>query len=284
MTDMCMPFAALERYATGQASAGERIAVERHAGGCALCRSTLAATGLALGRGSTAEEAMVDWVAEARPVSAVLADLGIAAKAPAKVRQAPRRSSGAIRRVRAALGGVAAAAAASLAILLFLPQSVTTPLPTRTSQGRPAALTSYVPFATERGGTAHAWETFEASYSEAMGRDGHVAVLLARGANGDWQRAAELLADVKPTAVSENDRGVLLLAQGMAEPALAAFERALQLDDDLLAASFNRAVALDEMGRFAEARAAWAAYLEVADRDLPGWREEALRRIAARPD
>ena len=91
---------------------------------------------------------------------------------------------------------------------------------------------------------------------------------------------AGLVAGAAQFDVLQDGIDVLLLAQGMAEPAFAAFERALQLDEDLLAASFNRAVALDEMGRFAEGHAAWAAYLEVAHDDLPGWREEALRRVA----
>ena len=60
--------------------------------------------------------------------------------------------------------------------------------------------------------------------------------------------------------------------------ALDAAERARALDDSLAPAWFNRALALDGLGRRADARQAWQAYA-ARFTTSDGWRAEALRRM-----
>ena len=62
---------------------------------------------------------------------------------------------------------------------------------------------------------------------------------------------------------------------------LAAADQALRRDPVLPDALFNRALALERLGRIDDARAAWNRYLE-ADRDS-AWAREARRRLAALP-
>src|SRR5262249_17649987 len=56
-----------------------------------------------------------------------------------------------------------------------------------------------------------------------------------------------------------------LLEAGLAAEALPVFDRAIQLDPDLLRTYANRARCLDALGRNAEAEAAWRDYLSRAD-------------------
>ncbi|WP_373047305.1 tetratricopeptide repeat protein [Vulgatibacter sp.] len=291
MTDACVPYESLERYATGVASAVERSAVETHAAGCETCRLTLAAVGLAFEPGSAEEEALVAWMASARPVSALLADLGVHAGSqpepipgkpmrPHRDRGGSRSRWAAVRSWRVVAGGAVVALAASLALLLFVPAEGPLSLPHRSLQGRPAALVHHAPFVAIRGsGSVGGWEKVEAALATEGKGAGPVAVLLARGGPGDWERAEMLLAEEADAAVRANDRGVLLLAEGQAAAALRSFEEAMRLDAGLVAARFNRALALEALGRKGEARKAWEAYLGAAGEDDAGWREEARRYL-----
>ena len=275
MIEACMPFDSIERYATGVAEEDERLAVERHAAVCEDCRLTLAATGLAFRPGDAAEEALVARIAADRPIPVLLSDLGISAGGAA-TRRAQDRWFGRFHKAVAAAG---VAAAACLALVLAVPGGSDAPLPHRVLEGRPAALAVHVPVLSARGGGQAGWEAREANLAEGVAARGEVAFLLARGAPGDWDRAGVLIERAAPTADRENDRGVLLLARGDAPEALASFDRALELDGGHAAARFNRALALEALGRKAEARTAWERYLEVAAGDAAGWREEAKARL-----
>jgi CHAT domain-containing protein/lipoprotein NlpI len=103
-----------------------------------------------------------------------------------------------------------------------------------------------------------------------------------------FARAAELDAN---NARLQNDTGVALLEKARAEgsgdeagkgladagASLAHFEKALELDGSLLDALFNRALALETLKAFDQAREAWTKYLERDSRS--GWAEEARRHL-----
>lgn len=289
MTNACLPWETLERYATGAAADEQRAVVEAHASTCDTCRLSLAAAGLAFTPGSVEEEALVAWMASSRPVEALLADLGVVAAGSQPEPVPGRRSERPLaevlrpkwggRRWRTAAGGLVAALAASLALTFVLPDSGSS-LPHRALQGRPAQLHEYTPFVATRGAVPEElWTELEVESRES-GPEAAVAVLLSRGGQGDWERAESLLHRAPRTAARENDRGVLLLAAGRAPEALAAFDDALGLDRDLTAAWFNRALALEALGRGTEARAAWQAYLDRARGDDSGWLDEARSHLA----
>jgi len=290
----CMPAEALERYVTGSASEGERVAVEGHAGACADCREALLALGLALGRGTREEEALIAWINGSRPIEQLLGRIGVvgapevtptplALPMPRTARARPARSAArsaarwAVRRWKTVAGAVAAAACVVLAFAL--PQAPPD-LPFRSLNGRPAALRNHVPYAGTRGPADPAWREIAPDDMRALGPGGERALLLARGGVGDWERVAAMLAMERPSARVANDRGVLLLAQGDALGALHAFEEALRMDPGLHAARFNRALALGALGDWAEADDAWRDYLAHSEGDDEGWREEAKAHLA----
>lgn len=270
MIEPHMPIDVLERYVAGGAPKEERVAVERHAAVCETCRLTLAATGLARTAGTPEEEALVARSIAAYPTGALLADLGIEGGSAA-ARRARERWFGRYRRVAVA---AAAAIAACLALVLALPPGGDGTIDHRVLEGRPARLATHLPVRALRGAPPEGQPSVDET---DPGRA--VALLLARGAAGDWERAETLIGLRPETADRENDLGVLLLARGDQIGALAAFERALALDEANDAARFNRAVALESLGRRAEAREAWRHYLAGAEDDDEGWREEARRRL-----
>lgn len=289
MTNACLPWETLESYAAGTASDAQRASVEAHASTCDSCRLSLAAAGLAFPPGSVEEEALVAWMASSRPVESLLAELGIAAGSqpePVPGAVAAPQSAAAVLRPRwgrrpwrVAAGGLVAALAASIALTLVFPDTGGR-LPHRALQGRPAQLQAHTPFVATRGGAPDdAWTEFEAERADE-GPASAVAVLLSRGGPGDWERAGRMLRGAPRNATSLNDRGVLLLAGGEAPAALQAFDDAIALDAGLTAAWFNRALALEALGRGDEARAAWQAYLDRAGDDDAGWVDEARAHLA----
>lgn len=289
MTLTCVEIELLERYASGGVGAEERERVERHTADCSSCRLTLAALGLAFAPGSREEEALIGWMASTRPVAALLDDLQLA-KGGATVRSLPvRRTRSAIRWVA---GGLAAAAAVLVAVLLPMKSGFEPPqveLHWRAAEGRPAADLGYAPFAPVRGGGEAgdtAWDGLEGAAvsgraSDPAAADGYLTALyLWRGAEGDRARARAVLEARAPTAANDNDRGVLLLAGGQPAEALAAFDEALSKEPELTPARFNRAVALEALGRKPQAVEAWKAYLAGAGDEEAGWVDEARRRMA----
>jgi tetratricopeptide (TPR) repeat protein len=84
-----------------------------------------------------------------------------------------------------------------------------------------------------------------------------------------------------------NDLAVAYIGRGTGEARAEDFRKALEAADRALAvdaasheALFNRGVALDALGRTAEAQAAFRALLE---RDRSTWRDEVERRLGTRP-
>lgn len=288
----------------------ERLKVESHAAGCGDCRLALVALGLANEPGNREEEALIGWIANSRPVDALLADLGLDVGAPspipapdlspaAEVRHLPIRGSSRDRKVarpsaRRWLAGATAAAAAILALAFILPGTESgggyvLPVTSRAAEGRPAQAVAWSPFAPVRGDVVQQGDQFDSegrlSSLRQMNRaeaDGLLTALyLWRGADGDLARARALLDTRPPTASRENDRGVLHLSGQQPEAALASFEKALGSDPNLKAALFNKALALEILGRRDEAVAAWETYLSRANREPDGWVEEARERLEA---
>jgi hypothetical protein len=76
-----------------------------------------------------------------------------------------------------------------------------------------------------------------------------------------------------------NNLGLLAAQQEDTTAALAAFEKALQIRRDYAPAAFNRAALLQQLGRLAEAKAAWQDYLTYESK--PEWIKIAQKRLAA---
>ena len=106
--------------------------------------------------------------------------------------------------------------------------------------------------------------------------------------DGDPGRAVEALQRATSTAASPlmfSDLAAAYLqrgARGDAEQALAAANHALAANPTLREGAFNRALALESLGRRPEAQDAWRAYLTL-DADS-GWAGEARRHLAGLQD
>ena len=74
-----------------------------------------------------------------------------------------------------------------------------------------------------------------------------------------------------------NDLGVAWMQKGDFNRSLDSFNKALQLDGNLLEALFNRALCYEKQSRFEEAKADWTAYLK-RDSTSP-WAEEARQHL-----
>ncbi len=85
---------------------------------------------------------------------------------------------------------------------------------------------------------------------------------------------ARILSDL---AAAHLTQGTLTNNPADASRALAAANRALEIDRLMPEALFNRALALDASGLSDEARAAWQTYLTIDDRS--GWADEARSRL-----
>lgn len=120
------------------------------------------------------------------------------------------------------------------------------------------------------------WERDPARHTSGL-----VAAFVARGGPGDLDRAGEVLAQRPVDAPSENDRGVVAHAAGRPTDALRHFDESLRLRPRAAHVWFNRAVALEALGRKAEAATAFQTYLAIADDADEAWRVEARRRYDA---
>jgi CHAT domain-containing protein len=117
--------------------------------------------------------------------------------------------------------------------------------------------------------------------------DAGVAMLLTRNAEEAIARL-ERAAATAPSARTWNDLAAAryAAASDLGRPALypqalAAADRALQLDKDLPEALFNRALVLERLGLADAAREAWSRYLEVDPSSK--WAEEARTHLAELP-
>jgi len=115
------------------------------------------------------------------------------------------------------------------------------------------------------------------------------ALGVAQFALGEWENAAETLkraAEARPDdAVARSDLAAALYARAIEErrPDLlpAAFDeaaKAVELDPDLAAAHFNRAMILEAMHLDEEAEESWNRVIELEPKS--GWAEEAQERMA----
>ena len=107
---------------------------------------------------------------------------------------------------------------------------------------------------------------------------------------GDVPRAISILEEAahqpEPDArvLSDLSAAYLVRATRDAQPqdlanALAMAERAVSANNRLVEAWFNRAYALERMGRAEQARQAWLDYLKIDD--TSGWTEDARERLQA---
>jgi tetratricopeptide (TPR) repeat protein len=107
-------------------------------------------------------------------------------------------------------------------------------------------------------------------------------VYLAQGRFDDAIREFEQsLSGNKNQAQIYNDLGVAWLQKGDSNRSIDSFNKALQLDGNLLEAFFNRALAYEKQSRFDEAKTAWNEYLK-HDSTSP-WANEARSNILNTP-
>ena len=107
-------------------------------------------------------------------------------------------------------------------------------------------------------------------------------VYLAQGRFDDAIMAFEQsLSGSKNQAQIYNDLGVAWLQKGDSNRSIESFNKALQLDGNLLEALFNRALAYDKTSRFEDAKADWNEYLK-RDSTSP-WAKEARSNILNTP-
>ncbi|AKU92268.1 hypothetical protein AKJ08_2655 [Vulgatibacter incomptus] len=281
-----------------------RLAVELHAARCERCRGVLSALAIAAMPESDAERALVDRVLERQPtaalVSALLGDARERAVGAPVTPRARRRDedsplrrptprwSGGRRRVASLLAGGALAASAVVAFVAtdrgILPSDIE--LPYRAAEGRPALATlPYVTFEPLRGEDRDP-PAYEDAIGWSLARDYKAtktfqmlsSLYLWRGERGDRERAEESLLVLQENGRRDNDIGVLLLSLGEPEGALMAFSAALDKEETLIEATFNRALALEGLKRREPAIDAWGRYLGKSKGDETGWRDEARKR------
>jgi len=105
-------------------------------------------------------------------------------------------------------------------------------------------------------------------------------VYVAQGRSDDAIKEFEQsLSGGKNQAQIYNDLGVAWLQNGDFNRSIDSFNKALQLDNNLLEALFNRALAYEKQSRFDEAKADWNEYLK-RDSTSP-WADEARRHLVA---
>lgn len=276
----CPDAASLGRVAEDLADGYERAAVFRHARSCTACGETLVALWLADTPGTPEQEALL------------ASSLG---RAVGPIPVPPTRSRP-LRIVRNMAAAAALACAAGVGLwvatagdvadqaVLALASGV------RPTEGRLSLDLPHAPYRPTRGDETKAHDLDRAlaqlltrKRRDPAGSARQLAMLyLIRAEPGDLGRAdAELLA-APPGPERDNDRAVVLLAQGRAQEAIQAAQKALGARHDFVPARFNLALALDAVGRKAEAARAFRDYLAAADVAGPEepWVAEARERLA----
>ena len=251
------------RYFDGEAGGDEAAALD-HLATCAACQrelTDLVGVEVALGRGGATAE-------QARPLIEM---------------PAPARGG---RRVWMIGAGVAALAAAVVLYATTRPGAVRAPDapvvalgPTRTVEARLSApaFDQHRPLAVVRGGPTG--ESVPLATMAALERAGDGAGLIAaQVVSGDLVRARAAL-DAQPAEPArDSDRAALELTTGHPVAALAAADRALAAQPELIAAHWNRGLALRDLGF---SMVAAEEFERVAARGEPGWSDEARTRARA---
>lgn len=239
--------------------------------------------------------------------------VAMAAEAPEPTTGAPGETAP---RPRLAIyGALALAASLLLAVYVMRPTpAVPTADPwsaiadaagaTRPVEGRLSLVTRHAPFAAPSRSASGASSSFAAEAVAARLADAvtaasttersdaaHAAAVAALMAGHPADAVARLdrvLADTPGSAPRLNDLAVAHLALAAIESrvhfaaALEAADEALRLAPGLHAARFNRALALEGLGRAADAHDAWQAIAADATDD-PAWRDDAARRLQRQP-
>jgi tetratricopeptide (TPR) repeat protein len=119
----------------------------------------------------------------------------------------------------------------------------------------------------------HAAEPVAAAAALIAG-DPDRAITILEAASSTTPTDAKIASDLSAAYLLRADRQK---NKADASKALAAANRALEIDRLLPEALFNRALALQIIGQNEDARAAWQAYLTIDDRS--GWADEARARL-----
>jgi tetratricopeptide (TPR) repeat protein len=278
----CLEDRQLERVASGAADQAECAAALRHAVECTDCRDALLALLLADHPGTPEEEALLARTLErpARPVPLPL-------PAPSPLR---RRWP-----LRAVATAAAVAAAAAVAVVVVSPDAppeaavLALASDTRPVEGRLSLGLPHAPYRPKRGAREEV-RPLDATLARLLALKQHdpeasarplAALYLARGEPGDLGRAEAELKVGRPGPELDNDRAVVLLAEGRAEEALETLRSVVEARPDYAPARFNQALALAALGRRAEAAHAFRDYLGASDvvgAEAP-WIEEARERL-----
>jgi tetratricopeptide (TPR) repeat protein len=274
----------LAAYVDGGLDTADRANVERHLADCADCRTIVAETVAFLGADGAAAASdapfrwrrQLTWVAGLTAAALIILAVGFGGRGSvARFFGAPSGQAELEELVAALANEPARPVEGRLTALIYAPP----PSPTRGPGDREPSPDVRIAAA-----------KIEKLGKERDAPDTAAALGLAYLASANWDGAIASLENAvrqKPDDASfQNDLAAAYLARARAQnrpedlsKALAAAERARQLRPDLVEAYFNRALALEELHRDAQADAAWVEYQSL-ERSSP-WRAEAEQRLRA---
>lgn len=128
-----------------------------------------------------------------------------------------------------------------------------------------------------KGAAVNAIERSEKSSSATAAHAGGVGAIVLQDYDGAIRLLTKAAQRSPKDARTWNDLGAAQFAKGDFAAALKSFDQAIALDPHLLDPRFNRALALDRLGRKQQAIAAWRDYIRL-DPSSP-WADEARRKL-----